>query len=225
MTMKVLTLSDILVPFLYSPRIKERFSTIDLAIDCGDLPYYYLEYIGDELKADIFFIRGNHSKLEETTTAGPRRAPLGAIDLHRCVFNYHGLLIAGVEGSLRYRNGPFQYNQAEMWGHVIALIPALISNRLRFGRYLDVFISHAPPWGIHDQVDLPHQGIKAFRWLDRVFKPAYHFHGHIHVYRPDVELETKFEKTWVINTFGYRLTYIQPGEQNLSRVESPISNT
>lgn len=223
--MNVLTLSDILVPFLYSPRIKQRFTGIDLAIDCGDLPYYYLEYIGDELKADIFFVRGNHSKLEESTTAGPRRAPLGAIDLHRRMLNYRGLLMAGVEGSLRYREGPFQYSQAEMWGHVLSLIPALLMNRLRFGRFLDVFVTHASPWGIHDQPDLPHLGIKAFRWFDRVFKPAYHFHGHIHVYRPDADLETKFDRTWVINTFGYRLTNIKPGEKDLTRVVSPIHNT
>ncbi len=223
--MNVLTLSDILVPFLYSPRIKERFKDVDLAIDCGDLPYYYLEYIGDELKTDIFFVRGNHSKLEESTTAGPRRAPLGATDLHRRSLNYRGLLIAGVEGSLRYRIGPFQYSQSEMWGHVFSLIPALWINRLRFGRYLDVFITHAPPEGVHDQPDLPHQGIKAFRWMDKVFKPAYHFHGHIHIYRPDADLETKVDSTWVINTFGYRLTHITPGEMDLTRVDSPIHNT
>jgi uncharacterized protein len=223
--MNVLTVSDILAPLLYSPRIKERFSGTDLAIDCGDLPYYYLEYIGDELNSEQFFVRGNHSKEEESTTAGLRRAPMGATDLHRRVVNYQGLLMAGVEGSLRYRIGPFQYSQADMWWHVFALVPGLLTNRLRYGRCLDVFVTHASPWGIHDQPDLPHHGIKAFRWFDKVFKPAYHFHGHIHVYRPDTVLETKFESTWVVNTFGYRLTRIQPGEKDLARVDSPIHNT
>jgi hypothetical protein len=223
--MNVLTVSDILVPLLYSPRIKERFGRTDVAIDCGDLPYYYLEYIGDELNSGIFFVRGNHSKIEESTTAGLRSAPLGAMDLHRRVVNYRGLLLAGVEGSLRYRPGPFQYNQSEMWWHVFALIPILLTNRVRYGRFLDVFVTHASPWGIHDQPDLTHQGIKAFRWFDKVFKPAYHFHGHIHVYRPDTILETKFERTWVINTFGYRLTQITPGEMDLAGVNSPVHNT
>jgi hypothetical protein len=223
--MNVLTVSDILAPLLYSPRIKERFSETDLAIDCGDLPYYYLEYIGDELKAETFFVRGNHSKIIESTTAGPRSAPLGAKNLHRCVVNYRGLLMAGVEGCLRYRNGPFQYSQIEMWLHVFSLVPALFNNLLRYHRFLDIFVTHASPWGIHDQPDLTHQGIKAFRWFDGVFKPAYHFHGHIHVYRPDATLETKFEGTWVINTFGYRLTQIQPGEKDLARVCSSVHNT
>lgn len=220
--MNLLTVSDLLVPGLYSPRIKERFSGTDLAIDCGDLPYYYLEYIGDVLNVDTFFVRGNHSKIEESTTGGLRRAPMGATDLHRRVVNYRGLIVAGVEGSLRYRKGPFQYSQSEMWFHVFSLVPALMTNYVLYGRYLDVFVTHASPTGIHDQEDLPHMGINAFRWFDRVFKPAYHFHGHIHVYRPDTILETKYEDTWVVNTFGYRLTYVRPGEKNLVRVESPV---
>jgi uncharacterized protein len=91
-----------------------------------------------------------------------------------------------------------------MWTMVLSLVPGLILNRLRYGRYLDVFITHAPPWGVHDQEDLPHQGIKAFRWLIKNFQPAYHFHGHIHVYRPDTVTQTRLGRTMVINTYGHR---------------------
>jgi Icc-related predicted phosphoesterase len=73
-----------------------------------------------------------------------------------------------------------------------------------YGRFLDVFITHAPAQGIHDRADRPHQGIKAFRWLLRVFQPAHHIHGHIHIYRPDTATETRFGKTQVLNAFGYR---------------------
>ncbi|MGE5225014.1 MAG: metallophosphoesterase family protein [Omnitrophica WOR_2 bacterium] len=208
--MKVLSVSDIQIPFLYSPQIVERLSGIDLAIDCGDLPYFYVEYILNALNIDLYFVRGNHSKEVEQTTGEIRRYPLGATDINGKIANDHGLLLAGVEGSLRYRQGPYQYSQTEMWYKVFALVPALMMNRIRFGRFLDVFITHAPPWGIHDRDDLPHQGIKAFRWLLQVFKPSYHFHGHIHIYHPDTVLETRFGSTLVINTFGYRVTDIQP---------------
>jgi len=140
---------------------------------------------------------------------GQRTAPAGGIDLHRQAINHRGLLIAGVEGSLRYRPGLFQYSQSEMFGHLLHLIPSLLLNRIRHDRFLDVFVTHAPPWGIHDKTDLPHQGSKAFRWFLRVFRPAYHFHGHIHIYRPDTDAETKFGRTQVINTFGYRETTIE----------------
>lgn len=206
--MKILSVSDILIPFLYSPMVSERFSGIDLVIDCGDLPYYYLEYILNALNVDLFFVRGNHSKVVESTTGGLRSAPQGGINLHRKVLNYHGLLMAGVEGSGRYREGPYQYTQGDMWWYVLRMVPSLLMNRLRYGRYLDIFVTHAPPWGIHDQPDLPHQGIKAFTWLDRVFQPSYHFHGHIHVYRPDIPTDTLLGCTHVINTFGYRVTKI-----------------
>jgi Icc-related predicted phosphoesterase len=64
--------------------------------------------------------------------------------------------------------------------------------------------------GIHDQPDLPHQGINAFRWLLKVFQPRYHFHGHIHVYHPDAVTETKFNQTQVINTYGYIEINLEP---------------
>jgi len=89
---------------------------------------------------------------------------------------------------------------------VFNLFPLLLWNRIRYGRYLDIFVTHASPWGIHDQPDYPHVGIKAFRWLLTVFKPQIHLHGHIHVYRPDTVTETHFEETRVINTYGYKFT-------------------
>ena len=73
-----------------------------------------------------------------------------------------------------------------------------------YGRYLDIFVTHAAAWHIHDTQDLPHQGIKAFCWFHRVFKPAYHLHGHIHIYRQDTTRETRVNDTRVINVFNYR---------------------
>ncbi len=201
---RLLILSDKVVEFVYSPTLRQRFSHIDLVISCGDLPYYYLEYVVSVLNVPLFFVRGNHAKLVEYTSGGERRAPWGAVDLHRRIVCHEGILLAGVEGSLRYNRGPFQYSQGEMWGHVLSLVPKLLLNRLRYGRYLDIFVSHAPPWGIHDRPDLPHQGIKAFRWFLKTFRPAYHFHGHVHVYRPDAITETRFHQTLVVNTYGYR---------------------
>jgi uncharacterized protein len=209
--MKVLSLSDIVIPFIYSPQIAERFSDIDIGIGCGDLPYYYQEYVISKLDIPFFFVRGNHSEELEMTSAGAHKGPQGAVDLHRRVVCHKGLLIAGVEGSGRYRKGPFQYTQTEMWLNILRLVPGLLRNYVVHGRYLDVFVSHAPPWGIHDQEDLPHQGIKAFRWFLEVFKPAYHFHGHIHIYHPDTQVETRYCQTQVINSFGFRETALEPG--------------
>jgi Icc-related predicted phosphoesterase len=153
-------------------------------------------------------VRGNHDKVVEYTSGGQRTYPHGGIDLHRKSLHYNGLILAGVEGSLRYRRGEFQYTQAEMWWHVLRLGPNFLVNRFLHGRYLDLFVSHAPPANIHDRPDLPHQGIKAFRWLIDVFQPRYFFHGHIHILRPDTLIETIHGKTHIINTYGFRETII-----------------
>ena len=116
-------------------------------------------------------------------------------------------IFAGVEGSIRYKNeGRFQYTQKEMWFNIFRLIPSLLLNRLLYGRYLDVFVTHAAPWGIHDKSDWTHQGVKAFLWFIQRFKPKYHLHGHNHVYEVDTITRTKVGKTTVLNTYGYRET-------------------
>ena len=209
MPLKVLSLSDKQVESIYSSQVKTRFADVDLILGCGDLAYYYLEFVVSMLDVPLYYVRGNHSNLIEHTSSGPKTHPHGGTNLHRRVINRNGLIIAGVEGSLRYRQGPFQYSQTEMWAHILRIVPKLIRNRVQYGRYLDIFISHAPPWGIHDKPDLPHQGIKAFRWLLETFRPRYHFHGHIHIYRQDTQKITRFHSTTVINTYGYAETMVE----------------
>ena len=207
--MQLLTISDKVFDFLYSPECKDRFGDIDIAISCGDLPYYYVEYILTSLNVPMFYVRGNHANLIEYSASGDRTGPQGALNLHRHAAESKGLLLAGVEGSIRYRPGPFQYSQGEMWGHVISLIPHLLWNKVLHGRFLDIFVSHAPPFGIHDKKDPAHVGVKAFVWLLQVFKPRYHFHGHIHLYKKATIRLTKFQETQVINTYGYLETNLQ----------------
>jgi Icc-related predicted phosphoesterase len=99
-----------------------------------------------------------------------------------------------------------------MWLMLLSLVPRLLYNRVRYGRYLDILVTHAPPWKIHDKEDLPHQGIKAFRWFIETFRPAYHLHGHIHIYQQYDVTETKLDQTQVVNVYGYkRITLDLPG--------------
>lgn len=202
--MKILSISDKIVPFIYSPNVIKMFGHVDMVIGCGDLPYYYQEFIISTLDKPLFFVRGNHDPVTEYRETNTCDHPHGGIDLHGKVIRHAGVLIAGVEGSLRYNKmSVFQYTQNQMWSHVFGLLPRLVFNRLVYGRFLDIFVTHAPPWKIHDQEDLPHQGIKAFRWLIQVFQPKVHFHGHTHVYRPDTVVETFLGHTRILNSFGY----------------------
>jgi Icc-related predicted phosphoesterase len=210
--MNLLTVSDVESSLIYNPRIRERFKDIDLVISCGDLSYFYLEYIISTLDIPLYFVRGNHARDIEHGYGGTRTSPWGAVNLHRKVIRDRssGLLLSGIQGCLRYNQGSYQYSQTEMWLLVMLLVPALLSNKIRYGRYLDIFVSHAPPWGIHDDTDLAHQGIKAFLWLVKVFQPTYHLHGHIHIYYPGTISKTRLGNTLIYNTYGFRRLAIPP---------------
>lgn len=122
------------------------------------------------------------------------------------------MLLAGLGGSIRYNNeSNDQYSEREMTVRAWKLAPRLLFNKRRYGRYLDVLMTHAPPLGIHNGEDLPHRGFKTFlRMMDR-FTPRYLIHGHIHrSYGFSAVTETMYGKTQVINTAGFRLLSIDP---------------
>jgi Icc-related predicted phosphoesterase len=84
------------------------------------------------------------------------------------------------------------------------LLPRLWLNRMKYGRALDILITHSPPRGIHDQPDLPHKGFEVFLPLLKFARPRYLLHGHIHLYRSAPQ-ETQFESTKVINIYPLRV--------------------
>lgn len=207
--MKILSVSDQVDPRVYSESLNKRYGEVAFVISCGDLPYEYLEYIISGLNKPLFFIHGNHDLYKKNNHDDTKSSPLGAISLHRKTYREGRLLLAGVEGSIRYnQRTKYQYTQGDMWLHVLRLVPGLLYNRMVYGRFLDIFITHAPPKGIHEGEDWTHQGINAFRWLIDTFQPSYHFHGHVHVYRPDTVIKTRVGKTLVVNSFQSMVTEI-----------------
>lgn len=206
--MRALVICDEVEPILYSGAVCERVGKVDLIISCGDLPYYYIEYIVSMVNRPSYFVYGNHGREIEYQGSDWQRksAPLGAENLHMRTVSEQGLLLAGLEGSIRYNNAPrFQYTDREMWLNVWRLMPKLLINKIRYGRWLDVLVAHSPPRGIHDQEDMAHQGFRSFLALMRWFKPRYLLHGHIHLYRRDVITQTRYFETEVINVFPYKL--------------------
>ena len=215
--MRILTVSDKVEPVLYSPYIRERVGQIDLILACGDLPDYYLEYIVGVLDAPLFFVHGNHDKVTSTPELVQAcSSPIGlswAANMHRRARCHKGLLIAGLEGCRLYNPGaPFQYEEADVRLQVLLLSQYLLLNRLRYGRYLDVFITHAPPRGIHDAQDLPHQGFRPYLAVLRRYRPLLMIHGHQHIYNRNDASETDYFGTRIINTYGYRVLELRPSQ-------------
>ncbi|MCX6029037.1 MAG: metallophosphoesterase [Chloroflexi bacterium] len=208
--MRILTVSDKVEPVLYGPYIRERVGKIDLILACGDLPYYYLEYVVGLLDAPLYFVHGNHDKVvaqpEDDTPVGSQTAFTWAVNLHGRAARHEGLLLAGLEGCQMYNPGaPFQYTEADVRHQVFILSQRLRLNRLRYGRYLDILITHAPAAGIHDAEDLPHRGFESYLKLLRKFRPLLMIHGHQHVYNRCAVTETDLGGTRIINTYGYRV--------------------
>ena len=222
--MKILAISDEVVDLIYSPRVKDQYADIDLVLGCGDLPFYYLEYIVTVLNVPLYYVPGNHDRLaqyhadgrvvhraegceplDKTTACFPNRLYTATkAALEAC--DRPGLLLAGLGGSMRYnQDNAHQYTEGEMLGRAFALAPRLVGNRLRHGRALDILVTHAPPRGIHDAADLAHTGFQTFCTFMDVFRPRLLLHGHSHVYRNDAVTSTRYKDTQVINVYPYRV--------------------
>jgi uncharacterized protein len=205
--MRFLTVSDEVVPAIYSLSIKDRFPDVQAVLGCGDLQPYYLEFIVTMLGIPCFYVQGNHDRVEYSESGEEIGAPRGCTSLEGLSVSHAGLLLAGLGGSIRYnRDSGAQYTESEMLVRVWRLAPRLLVNRLRHGRYLDILLTHAPPLGIHNGPDFPHRGFRALlTFMDR-FAPRYLIHGHIHrSYGFSAVTETRYKRTTVLNTAGYRL--------------------
>jgi Icc-related predicted phosphoesterase len=211
--MKILAITDKVIPQIYDASIKTRFADVDLVLSCGDLPNYYLEYVVTMLNVPLYYVTGNHGRELEYTPSGERRRPGGCVDIDEQVVEYGGLWIAGLEGSMRYKQGPYQYTQRQMSHKALRLGAKLLRNRLLKGRSLDVLVTHAPPFGIHDGKDLCHTGFRALlKFMDR-YKPQYLIHGHSHVYNRLQPTTTQYHDTAVINAYPYRILEVSRAER------------
>jgi Icc-related predicted phosphoesterase len=197
---KILVISDQVVERLYTLSSSGHFQDVELLLGCGDLPYEYLGDLVTILNVPMFYVPGNHDPRHEESQAE------GGTNLDLKVVRHNKFLIGGFGGSIRYRpDGINQYSQLEAYLRAFILLPQLILNRMRYGRALDILISHSPPFGIHDDIGSAHEGLKALNWLIRIAKPRYLFHGHLHVYKRNLELtETTSGLTKIINVYPYK---------------------
>src|SRR6202011_5856106 len=107
--------SDEVEPQLVDERTVAAQGRIDLVIGCGDLPADYLDVLSTVYSAPLLFVRGNHDL--------PGRQgdyPLAA-EIDGRVVREKGLLIAGLEGSIRYSDRAHQSTERQM----LAKVPAL----------------------------------------------------------------------------------------------------
>jgi len=204
---RILAVSDKVMSHIYTADVAERYGHVDLIISCGDLPFYYLEFLVSAIDKRLVYVKGNHDGGSQFVSDGRMLTGVqGGLDIHGRVLEIEGLLIAGLEGSMRYKfNRPYMYTEREMTWNVLKLVPRLILFRALYGRSLDILVTHSPPFKIHDGTDIAHTGFKIFRTFLERFKPRFLLHGHMHVHRGTSKTVTLYRETTVINVFPYRM--------------------
>lgn len=227
-SIQVLAVSDQIDPRIHSSTLKERLPDVSLVFGCGDLPARYLEFLADALNKPVYFVLGNH--LEELTRLGERGrpyVPMGCVDIGGKVVRdpHTGIILAGIPGSPRYRDGEEQqYTERQIAWMLRKMTPRLIANQVRHGRALDVLITHAPPRDVNDRQDIPHRGFVALRTFLERYRPAYHLHGHVHLYDRSQPHATRFAQTQVINVYPYRvITFDTNGDGQVLRPSDGVA--
>ncbi len=215
--MRILAISDQVVEQIYSPTVTERFGDVSLVVGCGDLPYYYLEYVVSMLNVPLIHVPGNHDLPPHLSLdADPAQCThiaRGSGNIDRRVVREQGLIFAGMGGSIRYRpDGVNQHTQMEMAVQMAGLTPRLLWNRVRWGRFLDVLVTHSPPLGIHDGTDPAHVGFQSFNRFIRRYRPRFLLHGHSHVWRRDTVTSTQIGSTIVLNVCPYRVIDLEEAD-------------
>ncbi|MBO4859125.1 MAG: metallophosphoesterase [Treponema sp.] len=238
--MKILCISDYVDPLIYNQEVKKAFSDIDLILCAGDLPMDYVDFVVTVFNKPTYFIFGNHNLKEfHLYHKSARVVPGAAPYSHSDTSQYHGgtylgfkaardysltftdpktgkktpLLLAGASGSFKYNNGLNQYTDFQMKLRLLKLVPTLIKNKIKYGRYLDIFLTHATPRHIHDHEDLCHRGYECYNWFIEKFKPTFMVHGHIHLYDIREERVTKHNDTTIVNAYAHWVLEFPPVQE------------
>jgi Icc-related predicted phosphoesterase len=193
--MRILAIADYEETYLSDRFDRSRVEGVDLVISCGDLDPGYLEFVESMLNVPLLYVRGNHDGVYD------QRPPLGCRDIDGEVYDFHGLRVMGLGGSLRYKEGPDMYTEEDMAWRVIR---ARFQAKLHGG--VDVIATHAPARGWGDLDDYPHRGFECFNPMLDGIAPRYLLHGHVHMGYGRIEREHVHPSgTRILNVCGSQI--------------------
>lgn len=193
--MKILLVADQESRYIWDFYDPERFKDVDIILSAGDLKASYMEFLTTVTRKPTYYIHGNHdNKYLENPPGG-----CICIDDHLIVID--GIRILGLGGSMRYKDGAFQYTEAEMVKRVRKL-----RRKIDKAGGIDILLTHAPAAGLGDGDDTCHQGFDVFNQLIEVYKPSYFFHGHQHLnYNLNAKRLRHLGDTTIINGYEYHM--------------------
>jgi hypothetical protein len=190
----------------------------DLIVACGDLPFDYLEYLVTMMNVPLLYVPGNHDpdlRIRPEPLSGEdftrpfllsslrreRAGPLGCVNIDGRVVDAAGLRVAGLGGSIRYREGPNQYTQWQMAARALVLQLRAHRKALRDHRPVDILATHSAPLGVGDGDDPTHRGFASFHGLAARLRPKLLLHGHVHPYGR-LTMRRELGGTTVVNVVG-----------------------
>lgn len=189
--MKILAIGDEESKYLWDFYEEGKLDGIDLIISCGDLDPRYLSFLVTFASAPLLYVHGNHDEKYETIP------PEGCICIDDRIYVHEGVRILGLGGSMRYKDGAYQYTERQMRRRARKLWLQI----LRHGGF-DILVTHAPAYQLNDGRDLPHQGFRTFVELMEKYKPKFFLHGHVHMnYGLKHKRYDKYKETHVINVY------------------------
>ncbi len=196
--MKILAISDVEEKILWDYFDRELVKDVDLIISCGDLSPHYLEFLVTMTSCPLLYVAGNHDSVYEKTP------PQGCICIDDQVYDFEGLRILGLGGSIRYKPGPYMYSEQQMSRRILKARP-----RISLKNGFDILVTHAPAKGYGDLEDLPHHGFDCFNTLMNQYHPAYMLHGHVHSQYGRIQREYLHPSgTRILNVNGYQFLEI-----------------
>ena len=193
--MKILTIADKESKNFWDFYEPGKLDGIDLIISCGDLDPHYLSFLATFAHCPVLYVHGNHDYIYD------RISPDGCICIDDKIYVHEGIRILGLGGSMRYKLGPYQYEQNEMKKRVAKLWLSLKKHK-----GFDILVTHSPAKGVGDGEDRCHQGFESFLSLMDKYSPRYFIHGHVHQnYGRQYKRLGAYNNTLIINAYE---TYI-----------------
>ncbi len=196
----------------------ERIKRIapDLVVACGDLPFDYLDYVASAANRTLLYVPGSHDPdvksrpLPMYTDSDFSLAwkeppgPPGGVNLDGTIEEWKGVTFAGLGGSIRFRPGPNQYSEREMWLRTLRVRARARTREILGKGGVDVLVTHSPPRGHGDLEDLEHRGFDCFVGLVERLRPELVLHGHVHPHGFE-EPDRTIGDTRLVNVIPYKV--------------------
>ncbi|MBR4949530.1 MAG: metallophosphoesterase, partial [Clostridia bacterium] len=183
-TMKILVISDVESKLLLDHYEENHLEDIELILSAGDLSYSYLQDVKSNIKAPLYFVKGNHYEFK-----------LKLFDREfiewKCL-EFKGIRIAGI--------GCCIHDEIVSEEEMEKLLDKLYK-KIKKKNGVDIVVSHFPLMDYGDGSDGTHKGYSAIKDFIIKIKPKYFIYGHNHLNYGRNERIEYLEDTILINAY------------------------